>query len=242
MGLLDLSTNEILLDAVLTDLGRDFLSRNNGSFSIQKFALADDEIDYKIIKKFGITVGKDKIEKNTPVFEAVTNQNQALKYKLVSISNNQLNKLPIVQLVGDTNFNSSNETVNFLLDKRKKTSTITFEQTIEDELTIDNELIDDIFIVECNNLFLQIFSGNIRTPESVDNRNKARYIFEKTGTNSSNGSKLDISISAKNISPTLFQKFGNFNNRNIITTYVNITGMQSGLVKQVKVVIQNSSV
>ena len=70
MGYLDHSTNNIIVDAVLTDIGREFLARNDGSFSIVKFALGDDEVDYTMIQKFGRTVGKEKIEKNTPVFEA----------------------------------------------------------------------------------------------------------------------------------------------------------------------------
>ena len=63
MGFLDHSTNNIIIDAVLTDTGRAFLARNDGSFSIVKFAFGDDEVDYSIIQKFGRTVGKEKISK-----------------------------------------------------------------------------------------------------------------------------------------------------------------------------------
>lgn len=63
MGFLDHSTNNIIVDAVLTDLGRQALARNDGSFSIYQFALGDDEIDYGIVREFGRTVGKEKIEK-----------------------------------------------------------------------------------------------------------------------------------------------------------------------------------
>ena len=65
MGFLQGDTNNIILDAVLTDTGRKFLSQNNQSFKVSKFALGDDEIDYGIIQKYGRTVGKEKIEKNT---------------------------------------------------------------------------------------------------------------------------------------------------------------------------------
>ena len=37
MGFLDHSTNNIIVDAVLTDKGRQMLSRNDGSFSITRF-------------------------------------------------------------------------------------------------------------------------------------------------------------------------------------------------------------
>ena len=42
MGFLDHSTNNIILDAVLTDYGRQALAANDGSFSIFKFAFSDE--------------------------------------------------------------------------------------------------------------------------------------------------------------------------------------------------------
>ena len=63
MGFLDHSTNNIIVDAVLTDIGRQQLAANDGSFRISQFALGDDEIDYGLIKKFGRNVGQEKIEK-----------------------------------------------------------------------------------------------------------------------------------------------------------------------------------
>ena len=45
MAFLD-NSGDIILDAVLTDLGRERLARGDGSFKITKFAVADDEIDY----------------------------------------------------------------------------------------------------------------------------------------------------------------------------------------------------
>lgn len=72
MGFLDHSTNNIIIDAVLTDTGRRLLADNQGKFRIAFFSLGDDEVDYSIIEKFGRAVGKEKIVKNTPVFEAQT--------------------------------------------------------------------------------------------------------------------------------------------------------------------------
>jgi len=83
MGFLDHSTNNIILDAVLTDYGRQQLSLSNSSFNITHFSLGDDEVDYRMIKRYGRAVGKDKIEKNTPIFEALTNPEIALKYRLI---------------------------------------------------------------------------------------------------------------------------------------------------------------
>ena len=66
MGFLDHSTNNIIVDAVLTDKGREALAKNDGSFNIYQFALGDDEVDYAVIQQFGRTVGKEKIEKSIP--------------------------------------------------------------------------------------------------------------------------------------------------------------------------------
>jgi len=84
MGFLDHSTNNILVDAVLTTEGRESLA--DGTFKIEFYSFGDDEIDYSIIRKYGSTVGKEKIEKNTPIFEAFTNSVVALKYPLLSIT------------------------------------------------------------------------------------------------------------------------------------------------------------
>ena len=45
MGFLD-NSGDIILDAVLTDLGRKRMA--DGNFRITKFALGDDEIDYSL--------------------------------------------------------------------------------------------------------------------------------------------------------------------------------------------------
>ena len=45
MGFLD-NSGDIILDAVLTDYGRQLLARGDGSFKITQFALGDDEINY----------------------------------------------------------------------------------------------------------------------------------------------------------------------------------------------------
>ena len=88
MGFLDHSTNNIIVDAVLTDLGREILSKATSTENfIFSYAFADDEVDYTVIKKYGPVVGKEKIEKNTPVFEASTNSHLGVKYFLQTSEN-----------------------------------------------------------------------------------------------------------------------------------------------------------
>jgi len=82
MGFLDHTTNNIIVDAVLTDKGREKLASANGLKIIQ-YAFADTEVDYTLLKKYGEIVGKEKIEKNTPIFEADTRGSIEAKHSLL---------------------------------------------------------------------------------------------------------------------------------------------------------------
>ena len=43
-----LNPTVVTVDAILTTKGRELLARNDGSFQITQFSLADDEIDYTL--------------------------------------------------------------------------------------------------------------------------------------------------------------------------------------------------
>lgn len=232
MGFLDNSTNNIILDAVLTDTGRQFLARNDGSFSIVKFALGDDEVDYTIIKKFGRTVGKEKIEKNTPVFEALTNQNFGQKFKLVSVSNPNLIRFPTLSLIGGSDIIEMGRNNN-------RQERVVVEQTILNESTIDIELRDQAFEIELSNLFLQV-AGN--SPDNIDGSQRAKYLLPRDSAQTSQGgSRLTFTIELKSISDAQFTVFGTFQNKSQIRTFVKVTGLQSGAVREFEVRIDKNT-
>lgn len=234
MGFLQSDTNNIVLDAVLTDVGRAFLARNDGSFALHKFALGDDEVNYGIIAKYGRTVGKEKLEKNTPVFEALTGQAHAQKYRLVSLSNPNLLRMPRLSLSGDSNVNGTDLAVT-LGRNAQKTSTLTVEQTIQNETSIDVELRDQVFIVELSNLFLQVLRT---TPENIDGQQRATYLLQRSpAENSFGGSTLQFTLSVKSLTDALFTVYGSTANKQVINTYVRVTGVQSGAVCEFRVSI-----
>jgi hypothetical protein len=235
MGFLDHSTNNIILDAVLTDTGRQFLSRNNGDFTLTKFALGDDEVNYSIIQKYGRTVGREKIEKNTPIFEALTNQAHSQKYRLISVSNPNLVRLPSFTYTGDAASSGGIVTLYTVSTSGKPTSSkINLEQNVLNETLIDVELRDQTFIVDVPNLFLLVDAGN-KSPNNIDNQQRAYYTLTKSGTNSIAGSTLIFSINAKSLTQTVFDVYGTGTQKNTIKTYVRVTGMQSGAVKDIAV-------
>ena len=43
-----LSNTSVVVDAILTNTGRQLLSQNDGSFQITQFSLSDDEVDYTL--------------------------------------------------------------------------------------------------------------------------------------------------------------------------------------------------
>lgn len=238
MGFLDHSTNNIILDAVLTDTGRQFLSRNNGDFTLFKFALGDDEVNYTIISKYGRSVGREKIEKNTPIFEALTNQAHSQKYKLISVSNPNLIRLPRFNFSGDNA--SSNGVVTIYTTTgtgRQTSSALLFEQTLLNETSIDVELRDQTFLVDVPNLFLVIDNGS-KTPNNIDNQQRAYYTLTSSGRTSNLGSSLSFKINSKSLTQTMFDVYGTGTTRDTIKSYVRVTGMQSGAVKDIAVQIK----
>ena len=105
------NSGDIILDAVLTDLGRKRLSQGDGSFEISQFALGDDEIDYS---QYNLTTGsayQDLDILQTPILEAITDNIASMKSKLVTYSDTSLLYLPIEKLqTSDANgagFNTS---------------------------------------------------------------------------------------------------------------------------------------
>tara|TARA_B100000700_G_scaffold328936_1_gene448492 strand:+ start:950 stop:1657 length:708 start_codon:yes stop_codon:yes gene_type:complete len=235
MGYLDHSTNNIILDAVLTDRGRELLSRNDGSFQIVKFALSDDEVDYTTIQKFGRTVGKEKIEKNTPVFEALTNGSIAQKFPLRSISIGNLIRLPSLDLDGVT---SDTITLNMV---NTRTQSVTVKQSIGGDSLVPIELVDQVFKVVVNNLFLQI-SG--QRPVSISKDNIATYLITRAATldTVTGGSSVAPTVQIKSsLTTTMFSTYGIASDKSTIRSYITITGQQSGASKNLLVKINKTS-
>jgi hypothetical protein len=97
-----LNNNQITVDAILTRRGRELLARGRNEFQITHFALGDDEVDYSLWNTdhplgtayYGITI------ENMPLTEAVVDETQMMKYKLVTLPKRTV-RIPIIS-VGQT--------------------------------------------------------------------------------------------------------------------------------------------
>lgn len=94
-----LNPTTVTVDAILTTKGRELLARNDGSFQITQFALADDEIDYTLYNPnhpSGSAFYGEAIE-NTPTIQAFPNDTQIMRYKLVTLPRGT-SRLPVISL------------------------------------------------------------------------------------------------------------------------------------------------
>lgn len=215
MGFLAQDTNNIIIDAVLTDLGRQKLAA--GTFSIIKFAAGDDEVDYGMITRYGRTVGQEKIEKNTPVFEAITNNKLALMHPLLSIPDPNRYTLP--------NFLVTGTTTIVLGTNTNTTKNVRIEQTLAGGEAIPQELVDNQFMVICDDRFIRIVGS---TPV-IDRNRMATYIVTRDGALSSQGGAVvTIPVNAKAITSASFQIYGKPDDKTTIRSGMRVTGMSTG--------------
>ena len=97
MAFLD-NAGDIILDAVLTDIGRKRMAE--GNFQIETFALGDDEIDYGLYDA-NHTSGSayyDLEILQTPIFEASTKRASSIKYGLMSVERTDILYMPSLKV------------------------------------------------------------------------------------------------------------------------------------------------
>ena len=204
MGFLD-NSGDIILDAVLTDAGRERLARGDGSFKVVKFALGDDEINYENFDRNTTSTAQDLQILQTPVLEAFTNNTSLMKSKLITITRTDLLYLPVIKMnqsLGVAKYSVEN-VVLVTSDE-----TTTNGMTIQDYLNgfdmqggkvlradqgldtneaggpaqqLDSDLVETQYIVEMDNRLGSIYSPDgTPTPVSfIDDDSVASYFFSR---------------------------------------------------------------
>ena len=229
MGFLNHSTNNIIVDAVLTEKGRELLARSDRSFEIAYFKLSDDEVDYSLITKYGKVIGKEKIEKNTPIFEALTGEDTSLKYPLLNITNvSNLLHMPKILNASQSNsvLISSNSTQN------NSQQTVNFKTSISgvtSNFSLTQKLVDYEFHIVMNKNLLTITDNTGSEPDEYEeiivykivsrgDNNIREYIGQRFG---------DITIQVSgDFTNDLYTLYGSSDG--IIRTEVNVIGASSG--------------
>lgn len=230
MGILRQDTTNIEVDAVITTVGSQYLAR--GDFSIYSFSLGDDEVDYGLIPLYGQTVGREKIEKNTPIFEAMRNSNLAIQSNLVSISNPNQVYMPILSVNAGLSTTS-----NIITLTRQSTTTINLSQQIQEgSAQIPSEITDNVYVIFLNRLFLAINNQTPVNSESLANNptlNTARYEI------ASGSPTATFTLRALSIPSSTYDTYSAFSSGAYIRTYMRIVGRNSGIVKDVEIRIKS---
>lgn len=94
-----LNNQVVEVDAILTKRGRELLSRGAQYFNITQFALADDEIDYRLWNP-NHSLGSNyygEIIEQMPILEAVPDEQQMMKSKLVTLPKTT-RKIPVISV------------------------------------------------------------------------------------------------------------------------------------------------
>ena len=94
-----LSSTSVVVDAILTKKGRELLAKNDGSFRITQFSLADDEIDYTLYNPNHPSGSAFYGEANEamPIIQAYPNDQEIMKYKLITLPRGTA-KIPVLDL------------------------------------------------------------------------------------------------------------------------------------------------
>ena len=83
----------------MTKKGRELLAQGTNAFNITKFALADDEVDYRLYDTSHPN-GTDyygAVIEATPLLEAFPDENHVMRYKLVTLPKNT-QKMPVISI------------------------------------------------------------------------------------------------------------------------------------------------
>jgi hypothetical protein len=91
-----LDNTEKVIEVRLTSVGRQRLAEGKG-IDVTQFALSDDEVDYGLWQEDVPEEDRGAIIENLPVFEALPDEKQSMRYKLVTLSDSS-DKVPKISL------------------------------------------------------------------------------------------------------------------------------------------------
>lgn len=242
MGILSRGSSDVIvLDAVLTDLGRQRLAAAASStvdFDIVQFSASDDDIDYTIFDQVGTNglTFEDivaRVVRRNLIFEPATSVATQSRNKLIRVPLNQVAAISTMPSLTVDGGNSKSMVQGTPLD-------IVFRQLFRDD-RIQPSLVDDSFFVEFNPRLIRLTSGGQSSSAdiTVDAFRTARTRFVATNINTNTGSRLDMTVN------TVFTNFTAIATQfgvsgTDIQTAITVTGKNTGISRTVTLTISNS--
>ena len=138
--------------------------------------------------------------------------------------------MPTLTLTGQEGSDTASSINLGSITARRKTLTVS--QTLQ-EGSVEVDLRDQSFIVQLNDMFLQVAGSR---SASTDSQQRATYtLMRDANTTGQFGSKLTLGLEVKSITDTQFAIYGAAQNKQLIKTYVKVTGVNSGAVLEFEV-------
>jgi hypothetical protein len=203
MGYLS-NSGTITVDAILTKKGRELLAKGQGTFNITQFALSDDEVDYDLWNPqhglgsdyFGIVI------ENMPVTEAVPDETQSMKYKLITLPAGTKaipyltvgENLTSIQIYGSQYNGGTNATTGVQLDVEKLVNIYTNQYTGQQAtLRMDNE-VQTYTITILDSTYIELNAALLNTTKtpSMSGNSITYSMVGDTGTGSSKSMQFTV--------------------------------------------------
>jgi len=243
MGILSRGTTDpIVIDVILTDLGRQRLAAASSStvdFDIVQFSASDDDIDYSLFDQVGDNglTFEDivaRVTRRNLIFEPATAGSTQLRSKLIRVPLNavsSISKMPTLDL--------GPSLLGFTIAAGRSTNLV-LNQTFSDNV-IQPSLIDDSFFVQFNPRLIRLTSGGQSSAAdiTVDAFRVATTRFIATQVNPREGASISITVN------TVFTSFDAVASQfgvtgDSLTTAVTITGKNTGISKTINLTISRT--
>ncbi len=217
----------------MTEVGRELLARNDGSFEIVRYAFGDDEIDYSLFTPNTGSLQQDLNIVNLPIFEANVNEKIALKHQLITISNPDLKYLPTLEA------NVTSLTLKEKADAQVGKS-LEFKQAMFGGRVVPSEIVDGSFIIQLDNDLLFI---ERQTPTNITPNGVSQYVLPRTAVGVDQGAQIRFNIAVQALTNDIWNTLGTGTAPSrTMTVNVRCQGTLSGLSKEIAVTINEEFV
>lgn len=189
MGYLNNTT--VTVDAILTKKGRELLAKGGSAFNITQFALSDDEIDYDLWNqshplgdaKMGIVI------ENLPITEAVPDETQSMKYKLITLPEGT-KSIPYISTGATTSITLSQGVSGIL-----NVETLQWNETGNGAIAVDTAQSYSVTLLD-STYFNIVRVGGATATSPVATGKTLNWIINQTATNSPVVLTVDVPTTA----------------------------------------------
>jgi hypothetical protein len=229
----DYLAGTVVLDACLTDKGREFISRGDGSFTVSKWTVGDPEIDYSLWDPSSPGAEDAKIL-TTPVLEGFINEGFAFRFPMMSCDIPNLRYLPKI-------VTEPASVTKYYRDAIKNSFVVSVVQKMitNDVASIPASIWDPSFIVEVNDDLLYAEADLV----NISAYNVGSYIVPTNSTTITNVNSANIYFRSREVRSEQWSIYGTgvAPSRQILT-YAKFSGVNSGLSVRVNITLTESSV